>query len=302
MDGQLSLARDALLDFRVRGDADLSLANGLLEPGGRRAGGQLDVDGRIDGTLAAPAISGVATLRNGDLQDYTLGLHLMAIAATLEARKDLLTLTTFSAKAGTGTIDASGTIGLLQPGLPVALRLTAHDAQPISSHLITARLDADLRLDGAWEEGLRLSGRAQVSRAEITIPNALPAAVATLDVRRPGAKPVVAATAERPLAIDVTVSAPRAVFVRGRGLDAELGGELHWGGTRARPRIGGGFELRNGRFNLAGKTLEFRSGLVSFTGEGAARQFDPTLSFVASNTSAGVTATLKVSGYADMPT
>jgi translocation and assembly module TamB len=100
----------------------------------------------------------------------------------------------------------------------------------------------------------------------------------------------------------VTVSAPRAVFVRGRGLDAELGGELHWGGTRATPQVSGGFQLRNGRFNLAGKTLEFQAGSVSFNGRGVASQVDPTLDFVASNTSAGVTATLKVSGYADRPT
>ena len=47
--GELSLARNAPLALRVRGNADLAMANGFLEPGGRRAGGQLTVDGRIDG-------------------------------------------------------------------------------------------------------------------------------------------------------------------------------------------------------------------------------------------------------------
>jgi translocation and assembly module TamB len=91
------------------------------------------------------------------------------------------------------------------------------------------------------------------------------------------------------------------VFVRGRGLDAEVGGELRWRGTRAAPLVSGGFELRSGRFNLAGKTLEFQSGRVSFNGQGTANQLDPTLDFVASNTSGGVTSTLKVGGYADAP-
>jgi translocation and assembly module TamB len=148
-----------------------------------------------------------------------------------------------------------------------------------------------------------LAGRISASRAEITIPGTLPTSVPTLDVRRPGhtAPAVDSAAAARPLAIDVTIEAPRAVFVRGRGLDAEVGGELRWRGTRAAPLVSGGFELRSGRFNLAGKALEFQSGRVSFNGRGTANQLDPTLDFVASNTSGGVTSTLKVGGYADAP-
>jgi translocation and assembly module TamB len=219
----------------------------------------------------------------------------------VEASRDVLTLSNFSAKAGSGMIQGSGTIGLLQPGLPVTLKFTARDAQPISSNLITARLDGELRLDGTWNEQLRLSGRAQISRAEINIPNAMPVTIATLDVRRPGEKRAPVAVAVRPLLVDVTITAPRAVFVRGRGLVAEVGGELHWGGTRTAPQIGGGFELRSGNFNLVGKTLDFETGRVTFNGQGVNNQFNPTLDFVANKTSGGVTAKLKVSGYADMP-
>ena len=301
-EGQVPLSRDAALALRVEGTADLSLANGFLEAGGRRASGWLTIDGRVAGTPAAPEFRGTAYVNNGDVQDYTTGLHISAITATVEGSRDRLTLAQFSAWAGTGALEGSGSIGLMQAGLPVSLRVTARDAQPISSNLLTARLDADLRLEGMLNGQLRLAGNAQVSRAEITIPNALPVTVATLDVRRPGVTRAPPPPADRPLAIDVTVNAPRAVFVRGRGLDAEVGGDLHWGGTRTAPSISGGFELRTGRFNLAGKSLEFESGRVSFNGQGVANQFDPTLDFVASNTTAGTTATLRVGGYADMPT
>jgi translocation and assembly module TamB len=156
-------------------------------------------------------------------------------------------------------------------------------------------------LSGSLEEKLNLAGNLQVRRAEVTIPNALPVTVATLDVRRPGQKKPAPAPSRFDLGFDLTVSAPQGVFVRGRGLDAELGGELHLGGTQDAPQVRGGFELREGRFNLVGKRLDFQSGRVSFTGEGIARQLDPSLDFIASNISSGVTSTLKISGYADAP-
>jgi len=111
----------------------------------------------------------------------------------------------------------------------------------------------------------------------------------------------VSKTSSTIVALNLTVAAPRAVFVRGRGLDAELGGQLRIGGTSADPEISGGFDLRNGTVNLAGATLTFSSGRVGFNGYGVKKRIDPTLDFTAINISGGVTATLNVGGYADAP-
>jgi translocation and assembly module TamB len=301
--GQMPFASGAAipLALSVTGKANLNLANGVLEAGGRRASGQLDVSGMVRGTSAKPELSGTLRLRNGELQDFRQGLRLTAVNATMEADGELLRITSFRGTAGGGTIEAAGSIGVVQPGIPVDLKLTARGAQPISSDLLTATVDADLGLTGRLSERLDLAGRVTVRRAEITIPNALPPDIAMLDVRRPDQRAPAPARVTRTLAFDVDVDAPRAVFVRGRGLDAELGGQLHWGGTQAAPQISGGFELREGRFNLVGKTLEFQSGRVSFNGRGVSSQFDPLLDFVASNNSAGVTTTLKLSGFANAP-
>jgi translocation and assembly module TamB len=105
-----------------------------------------------------------------------------------------------------------------------------------------------------------------------------------------------------PIDLDIGVEAPRAVFVRGRGLDAELGGDLHVAGTYAAPQVGGGFDMRRGTLALAGASLKFSSGRVSFNGAGPKRTLDPTLDFVAESVSGDVTATLTVGGYASAPT
>ena len=76
----------------------------------------------------------------------------------------------------------------------------------------------------------------------------------------PGAPPLPPRPSSLIIDLDIAVDAPRAVFVRGRGLDAELGGALHVGGTDEDPAISGGFDMRNGTINLAGSTLTFTSG------------------------------------------
>ena len=89
--------------------------------------------------------------------------------------------------------------------------------------------------------------------------------------------------------------------MQGRGLNAELGGDLHIGGTSASPAFTGGFHLIRGSFALAGTQLNFTSGRVSFTGAGLAGKIDPTLDFTATAMVTDATATLHISGLADSP-
>src|SRR5436853_624549 len=87
----------------------------------------------------------------------------------------------------------------------------------------------------------------------------------TRSSRRPGQGPPPESAPGPVIGLDLSIDAPRAVFVRGRGLDAETGGQLHVTGTSAAPRIAGGFDMRRGTFDLGGASLKFTSGKVSFT-------------------------------------
>jgi translocation and assembly module TamB len=186
--------------------------------------------------------------------------------------------------------------------MPVDITIAARDARPVSSDLLTADLDMDLRVRGAARSKIDAVGRVHVKHADINIPGGLPPEVAVLDVRRPGEKR--APPPEEPalvVGLDVEVDAPRAVFVRGRGLDAEMGGKLHVGGTAAAPEISGGFALRQGTFDLAGTKLKFVRGDVGFSGAGVQRRLDPTINLAAETAAAGVTAKLGVTGFASAP-
>jgi translocation and assembly module TamB len=299
--GQAPLNATTPMALKLDGDIDLELANPMLEISGQRLLGKAHLAATLAGTLAAPKAQGTLMLTHADLQDYPRGLHLSDISASIAADGAQVRLQQLSAHAGTGTVSATGTLGL-GAGLPLDLKFQASAAQVLTSDLITANMDAKLSLTGPLRHALNIGGSLHVIRADINIPEAFPPSVAVLDVRRAGRQitPPEDTTLER-INLDVAVDAPRAVFVRGRGLDAEVGGNLHVGGTIAAPDISGGFDLRNGTVAVAGASLTFTSGKLSFNGSGVKKTMDPTLDFTASKTINGINANLNVGGFADAP-
>src|SRR5580698_5926118 len=101
--------------------------------------------------------------------------------------------------------------------------------------------------------------------------------------------------------LKVNVNAPRQILVKGRGLDAELGGKITIGGTARAPSVDGGFDLQRGQFTLAGSRLNFQSGRVSFAGTDVTGKIDPTLDFTAQTMTNDTTVTLHITGVADAP-
>jgi translocation and assembly module TamB len=287
--------------LRLNGNADLAVLDPLLTANGRSARGQTTIDLALGGTLAAPQATGTVRLANGSVQDYVQGTHITELNGVIQAEGNTLRITQLTGKAGSGTLSVAGTVGALQPNLPISLTLTAHGAQLLASDLLNATADVDLNLKGEFTGNLAASGQIRVAKANINIPDSLPQSVAVLNVRKVGEKPAPPPTPGLSIGLALTIDAPEQVFVRGRGLDAEMGGKLKIGGNAATPTIDGGFDLRHGTFSLAGQTLNFTSGKVGFGGTGLAGKLNPSLDFVAQSATSSLTATLTVTGYADAP-
>ncbi|HTT01472.1 MAG TPA: translocation/assembly module TamB domain-containing protein [Steroidobacteraceae bacterium] len=299
--GRVPLAAGAAMNLKLAGDLDLGLANPLLEANGERATGMLKVEATVEGPATAPQIAGTVQLSNGDLRDYTQGIHLADISAHMVGANGGLRITSFTARAAPGQLSLTGTIGIAEPKLPLDLHLTAKNAQPITSDILTANLDADITVKGTLRERLDVAGKIHLNRADIGIPNSLPPNVAVLDVRRPGQAPPTPPEQRLLIGLSLTLDAPRQIFVQGRGLSAELGGELRLRGTTAEPRVNGGFEMVRGQFTLGSSQLTFTNGRVSFNGAGLKNRIDPTLDFTAQSTVADSTVTLHITGLADAP-
>ena len=298
--GSAPLSKTGRLDLKTNGRIDLAMLNPLLTAEGRRAKGEMTINATVTGTTTAPRVRGGARLRNGDVTDYALGAHVTDLNATIEAQDDMIRLTHFSGKAGPGTLGGSGTVGLAGT-MPVDLRFTANNARPIASPLLTELLDANVTVRGDLKTDVLAAGTVHIRRADIQIPDKLPASVAVLPVRNANAPPPPPPQATNPplvIRLDLTVNAPGRVFIRGRGLYAELGGAIQIRGTSAKPIPSGGFKMRRGTLSVIGTTLNFTEGRVDFSGGGLT---DPSIHFVATSTTATLVATLTVGGTAKDP-
>ena len=315
--GTAPLSATGPLDLTAQGRLDAALANTMIAAQGQRLTGAVAVDLAAAGTAAGPRLSGTATLSGGSFTDALQGLRLTGIEAQLAARGDAVAIERATAStANGGTLSASGQVRLdPAAGFPGTIALRGNRAQLVSNGIVTAIADLNLTLAGPLAQRPRIEGRVDVVSLEVAVPDRLPGNLRPVDgakhIRptgtaaarlaaqrkaqapaRRGARPAPAFDA----GLALTISAPSRVFIRGRGIDAELGGELRVAGTSAAPALSGGFDLRRGRLNIASQRLDFSRGRISFAGGTI-----PELDFVAETRAADVTARILVTGPADQP-
>jgi translocation and assembly module TamB len=309
------------LEGSLDGQADLgALTAPLLAAGADRVTGRLDLALRAGGTVAAPVLGGQARLANGSYRNAVLGVALTQLSGTLAAEGPRLRVNLTGQAGGQGRIALTGTVDPLAAGTPIDLALRAENAQPVSSDLVRATVDAELALTGALGTGARLGGVVRLRRADIRVPEQLPSSVRSLgevtevgrvpgrpaprpagagraSAGRPAARPAAQPAAPAaPVALDLRLEAPRGVFVRGRGLDAELGGTLRVGGTLADPDITGGLALIRGEIQVLARRLTFSRGRLDFGGG-----LIPDLDFEATSQTGGTTVRANVSGPPSQP-
>lgn len=284
-----ALNAEAPLSGSITGRLDIGrLVQPLLSAGAQRVGGTANLDIRLEGRLASPRLGGQVSFGNGSFRDLQHGVMLNEIAATITAEDQRLTLVRFAARtAGGGSLGGTGALDLGKSRLPFELRLKADAARPVNSDLGSATFDGELRLAGEALGESRLAGKLMVQRAELRIPDKLPPAIRSLPgvrergQRPPGTPPLtpqerpqMAGATLPPITLDLAIEAPRAIFLRGRGLDAELGGSLKIGGTSDAPVLEGGFALRRGTLAVLDRRLTLNRANVTFNAGGLMPNLD----------------------------
>ncbi|WP_082476599.1 translocation/assembly module TamB domain-containing protein [Methylobacterium sp. Leaf99] len=320
--GSVPVAAGGNIALKLRGTLEAALANSLLSVGGQRVTGRVAIDAGVSGTLAAPRAEGAATLTGGSFTDPLQGIRLTNIEGRVTGRGDTLLVERLTALTRNGgTLRADGRVAL-QPaaGFPGNLRLVAERAELVSSPLMTVVASLNLALSGPLARTPKVSGRVDLVSVDVTVPDRLPASVKPLEGVRhvntpPDVRARLAARADRKAAVaaagrrrgkaappfdatlDVAVNAPNRIFVRGRGIDAELGGALRLTGSSRDPVATGDFEMRRGRLSVVGQRLDFTRGRLTFGGEIA----QPDLDFLAETKAAEITARIAVTGPASQP-
>jgi translocation and assembly module TamB len=298
----------------LNGAIDIAPFSPVLGNSARGVAGTLrtDVTLTVNRTITG---TGTMTLSGAGLSLPDSGLRLSGGQASLALQGDTLQLQKLSFQtARNGEVSATGTVRLdPTQGFPIDLSVTTRKALLASRPDLLAIASSDVKVTGAALHGFDVSGTATIDRAEIAIGVGQAANYPTLAVREingtgprdptaPPAKPAPPAAPQPAGATSVRlalkVEAPQAVFVRGRGLDAEVGGQFTVSGDPAKPAVLGSLSLRRGTFNLAGHRLDFTRGNVSLV---TATTIDPLLDFVATTTVNSTVIEVDITGTSRAP-
>ena len=302
------LPPDGALAFHLEGEGDLGALADLVPLGEDRMAGHFAADVRVAGTVGDPIASGKLAVTAGRYESLEFGTELTNVELALTGDRERLVLQKFSAgDGGGGTLDATGAVDLAAAAGP-SLNITAalKNFRALKRDEGTGTASGTLAVTGPITAP-SLKAAITIDGAEIAVPERLPQSLSPVEaveidsaagtVLTPQAKaPAPALVA---VALDVTITLPGRVFVRGRGLDSEWRGRLAISGTTRAPVFSGRLDTVRGTFDFIGTTFVVDKGAISFRG---GRRLDPDIDIVTKAQANEITAIVGITGSALKPT
>ena len=310
VEGKVVVGPAALLDLSATGQIPLAVLDQQLATRGTRMAGALKGRLAISGRMRQPHLTGSLSLADGEIRDPETGLRLsnVRLAARLNGTTMILDKLEGTAPKG-GRLAASGQVSLdVEAGLPASIQVMGEALNVKDGQTFAGLVGAELTVDGALLRDPKVAGIVRVQRFDVAIPERLPRSIADLGIEHHNLSPEErqrlgipkqrpAERAELPVRLDLRLISNGTIFVRGRGIDAQFGGELRLTSDSIKPVAYGEFRMERGRIAILGRRLEFTRGTIGF-----ADSLDPTLDFQATSEVDGFVLTTTVSGRASDPT
>ena len=308
--GAVSLAGAPDLALSFSGPVPFAFLAQKLAAQGLSLSGTANVNVQVQGPASKPAIAGTVTSSGARFIDTGTGIAVNDIALDIGIGDNVARINRLTGKLSTrGTLSVGGTVGIdAAQGFPADLSIKLVDGRYTDGRIVTANLGGDLTLKGPLASAPVIAGTVNLARTVITVPDKLPGSLSALGVKHKNA-PLAVREQDRALnppsssgggsgglSLDITVNAPSQIFIQGRGVDAELGGNLRLSGPTSAPQAAGAFTLRRGRLEILGKRLNFTQGTLTFSGS-----LVPYINLVAESSASDATVTITVSGEATNP-
>lgn len=306
-------ASAGLADLTLQGSADAAVVNALADP--LTLAGALRADLALRGPLALSSLSGRITLSGGRVAYPLAGASLQRTEMVADLAGGRAQVSGTAELVSGGRIRVSGGLGLTPP-MDSSLDLTLEGLTLRDPELYSTRASGELRINGPLLGQAALTGRIRIGETELLVPSTGFGSAADLEaIRHVNDSAAVRATRAKAgvgagtaggggdragggpnWLLDVQIDAPNRIFLRGRGLDAELGGSVRLGGTLNAVSPAGAIELIRGRLDLLGKRLELSEASLVMEGD-----LIPYLTVVASNETDDVISMVRIEGPVNDP-
>jgi translocation and assembly module TamB len=301
---RVAIARERPMSGKFAAQGEVRPLWDLLVGGERSLAGKVMAQGTLGGTLANPNANGQIAVDGGRFDDGATGLSLRNVALKADFARDAVNVTQASGVDGHGgSVTGAGRISLARAGVS-SFRLDLKGFRLIDNDLATASATGRATIDRTADGKGRLSGALTIDRADVAARLPTPSGVVAMDVVEKNRPPDLPASLPpaRPTgdgwALDVTLKAPRGIFLKGHGLDVELSLDAHVGGTTTHPDLSGTARVVRGDYDFAGKRFEFDSTSVAYL---STRAEAVRLDLTATRDDPSLTAQVRIRGTAARP-
>ncbi len=282
--GSVALAGPTL-DLEITGQAPLAAANRFVQP--RALAGTAQFDLALNGAPGLDALSGTVTTGDARFVDPTFGIVLEGIDLAARLNAGTLSIDADAGVQAGGSVGVGGTVGLAG-NLPADLNISLNGAVLQDPELYKTSVSGDIAFNGPLRGGGNITGELALGETEIRVPSTGAGAGGPIpEITHIGESGAVRETRRRAgllrqamdgtetlqerrrvaHSLNIGIRANNRIFVRGRGLDAELGGALRIRGTTANIIPAGQFELVRGRLDILGQRLTLDEGNIRLQGD-----------------------------------
>ncbi|MEQ9617864.1 MAG: translocation/assembly module TamB domain-containing protein [Deltaproteobacteria bacterium] len=263
--------------------------------------GTLLVDVKVTGSIKNPAATGQISLKDAVFKIQSLGNQFKVADALVELQGQKGILRQLEIQSGKGKGTFEGQIDVSD----MSYNLTGNmENFLIKPERISANLDGDINVEGEGSK-IKASGKITVAKSRITIPDQEEKQLEEIKFADEREEEFVVKSGndtdffQENFALDLQVKMTRNNWVRGRGANIELKGDLDVGKEFGRPvRISGIISTVRGTYETLGKLFRIERGRVSFSGS---ENINPNLDIRAVYRVSNVQIYVNISGTADSP-
>ncbi len=296
-------------DIAAQGGINLGIANIFITP--NKIEGTAKFDLALKGQPSLDSLSGSITTSGTSLALPGAGQTITDIGGSVDLSQSRATISMRGGTRAGGGFVVSGPVDLTPP-FNAQITTAINDLVLTDNLLYKTILNGQIALTGALVGNSSVSGQITFGDTNINLAAASGAvgAAPIPEIEHLGESSASLETRMRAnlvqtkeekknnsrISLDVGLLAPKAIFVRGRGVNAELGGAIFLRGTTAAVIPSGQIELIRGNFDILGRRLALTKGLVTLQGD-----LTPYVEFESTASTSDGTATIEIAGPLDAP-
>ncbi|KIC43689.1 hypothetical protein RA28_18780 [Ruegeria sp. ANG-S4] len=296
-------------DLTMKGGINIGIANRFISPNTIEGTAQYDL--ALKGAPSLGALSGTITTSGTAMALPSVGQTITGIGGTITLAQSRATIAMQGGVRAGGGFTVNGPVGLTPP-FNAQITTSINNLVLTDDLLYETILNGQIAMSGALAGNSSIAGQINFGETNINLAAAAGAVGAApippiTHVNESNASFVTRERAQlvekeegtksnSRIALDIGLLAPKAVFVRGRGVNAELGGRIQIGGTTTAVVPSGQIELIRGHIDILGRRLALTKGLVTLQGD-----LTPYIEFESSSSTSDGTATIEIAGPLDSP-